>query len=130
MCRSAHPEHRRRIVDLSQSLWILGATECHDRCALFRNARPFFFCRAASLAVKDELRGLGGKVQSFQFGEREREYLAGRAQPSKCIEDSPGTETGRKNQGQPRESVFIKMSFVWNFDRTIRFLIHYRYHVC
>ena len=55
---AAHPQHRRRVVDLLEPLRILRAAICQQRRALRRHARPFLLGRGARLAVKDELRRL------------------------------------------------------------------------
>ena len=106
--RAAHPQHRRRIVDLLEPLRILRATIGDQRRALRRHPRPLLFGRLARLAVEDELRRLGGKPQPFQRGQRQLKNLARRLQLLHRVQNPLRTQTRRQHQRQPGQPLLIQ----------------------
>ena len=105
---AAHPQHRRRIVDLLQPLRILRAAEAHHRRALRRHPRPLLLGRRPRLAVKDELRRLRRKPQPLQLRQRQRKNLARRLQLLHRIQNPLRPQPRRQRQRQPRQPLLIQ----------------------
>ena len=124
---SAHPENRRRIVDLLEPLRIPRATERQDRCTLLRHLCPFLFGSPARFSVENELRRGGGKHQPFELREGEFEQLSGYTEISDRVKNAFGPEIRCQRESQICEAILVERSFGWMFECTICLLVHQGY---